>query len=752
MAQENDWHFNCGHEIIFVFLPLLRAVTNKIKMSMSRLFILLQILILSLCLVKPPEAFAANGTGHDLDISHDLAKLHDRLGKAKIARDSVDIMLEIYDILPTGTQHDSLSTAIYNLAVRAGESGSALDILRSKARHAQTAEEIEQLKKLVKAVPGESNIKKATFTYIKLYGTLINANSTTEDSDNEKVRNITKLINEYSTLGSDESEEIQRVELLFNICIYLNANAPGSILSDKIVELDGLIQKLPEGFEVVEALFYNMAISSYLAMGQRIEAIKYCKRFLKLIDRLETMAKSTRRSFMSLDRYRFRVYRRLISAYKIIPDPEVYAYLDRVQEIIARDPECRREYYDDLLCEVFYAMNEKKYPEAIRLFKGVIDNPKVVVQWPAMVGMYVEAARMAGDQDALLHALTVQNNMYLNRLGDGTQNTTRELRILYNSNNQRKINMRLQERNQALEAQQRERTTRYLVLIGCLLFIALIILLLAYGHQRALTSRLGETYKSLVAERDAMSRAQNREEHAVERLNAAQLGQRNAMTALSTGIANPAGNIISAAQMVIDTVGTPPPPFLVKHIKIIEHNMSVLQTLVGDIIDSNDADLKTMTLHLNNFSLSDTLNTAIDMVRPNLKHGVTISLANVGPDISSSLVDSDPQRIEQIVSNLLSNAVKFTGYGHITVTYGIDRENATATVAVQDTGTGIPHEHHEDIFARYTKLDKKQPGLGLGLYVAKMTALKLGGTLSVDPTYLAGARFVFTFPIAANQQ
>ena len=94
----------------------------------------------------------------------------------------------------------------------------------------------------------------------------------------------------------------------------------------------------------------------------------------------------------------------------------------------------------------------------------------------------------------------------------------------------------------------------------------------------------------------------------------------------------------------------------------------------------------------------------------------------------------------------MSNAVKFTEQGEINLDYRVDRENRQVVFTVTDTGCGIPLDKQEVIFDRFAKVNEFIPGAGLGLPIARTIAIRLGGTLTVDPDYDKGARFIFVHP------
>ncbi|MBQ9410918.1 MAG: ATP-binding protein [Bacteroidales bacterium] len=108
-------------------------------------------------------------------------------------------------------------------------------------------------------------------------------------------------------------------------------------------------------------------------------------------------------------------------------------------------------------------------------------------------------------------------------------------------------------------------------------------------------------------------------------------------------------------------------------------------------------------------------------------------------------VNTDPLRVQQILTNLLTNACKHTQAGVIRL--GCSRDANTLYFSVEDTGPGIPESEAEHIFERFVKLDEFVQGTGLGLSISREIASKLGGEVHLDTSYSPGARFVFSLPL-----
>ncbi|MEO2107219.1 MAG: ATP-binding protein, partial [Actinomycetota bacterium] len=123
------------------------------------------------------------------------------------------------------------------------------------------------------------------------------------------------------------------------------------------------------------------------------------------------------------------------------------------------------------------------------------------------------------------------------------------------------------------------------------------------------------------------------------------------------------------------------------------------------------------------------------------------------PDLPE-LVLGDPQRLRQIVLNLVGNAVKFTDGGRVLVSAGVRPadDGRTLSVAVFDTGGGIPADMVDVIFDSFVQAHDDESavatGTGLGLSIAKKLVERMGGTIGVRSSVGVGSCFWFVLPFA----
>jgi CheY-like chemotaxis protein/anti-sigma regulatory factor (Ser/Thr protein kinase) len=115
------------------------------------------------------------------------------------------------------------------------------------------------------------------------------------------------------------------------------------------------------------------------------------------------------------------------------------------------------------------------------------------------------------------------------------------------------------------------------------------------------------------------------------------------------------------------------------------------------------------------------------------------------------VVRADRVRLKQVLYNLISNAIKFTPAGG-SVRLEVLADEATASIAVVDTGVGIAPEHLHEIFDEFRQVGETtrgvKEGTGLGLAITKRLVEQHGGTIRVQSKVGSGSRFTFTMPLA----
>ena len=142
--------------------------------------------------------------------------------------------------------------------------------------------------------------------------------------------------------------------------------------------------------------------------------------------------------------------------------------------------------------------------------------------------------------------------------------------------------------------------------------------------------------------------------------------------------------------------------------EIIKMNADLLMQLVNDILDMSKIEAGTLEFVYStvdiNLLLSDLQR--LFQMRINDAGGKVQIIAE--PSLSSCLIQTDRNRVAQVISNFVGNAIKFTREGNIRI--GYEAKDTELYFYVKDTGTGIPAEKLSNVFGRFVKLNKDQQG------------------------------------------
>lgn len=182
---------------------------------------------------------------------------------------------------------------------------------------------------------------------------------------------------------------------------------------------------------------------------------------------------------------------------------------------------------------------------------------------------------------------------------------------------------------------------------------------------------------------------------------------------------------------------------------MMDRQLSHMVRLIDDLLDVSRLSQKKLHLQRTVVVLAEVVANAVETARPAIEaagHELTVSLP-----AEPLYLDADLTRLAQVFNNLLNNSTKYTPRGgHIWLT-ATRRENAVS-VAVRDTGIGIPAEALPHVFDMFSQVDRSMErttgGLGIGLALVKGVVEMHDGVISAEsPGVGQGSTFTVTFPI-----
>ena len=215
----------------------------------------------------------------------------------------------------------------------------------------------------------------------------------------------------------------------------------------------------------------------------------------------------------------------------------------------------------------------------------------------------------------------------------------------------------------------------------------------------------------------------------------------------------PLNAILGYTHMLLQGVAGELPANVKRQLTRIDSNGRHLLTIINEILDITRIEAGKMPMQITEFDLNELVPEVMAELDPVIARSRLSVVPRLAPE--PPIVQSDRQKVKQIVVNLLSNAIKFTHQGGIDITVGARPDERVTFIEVKDTGIGIAPEHHDKIFEDFRQVDdspsRQYGGTGLGLAICRRLANALGGRITLRSTVGEGSTFALIIPMDAPQ-
>jgi CheY-like chemotaxis protein/CHASE3 domain sensor protein len=262
-------------------------------------------------------------------------------------------------------------------------------------------------------------------------------------------------------------------------------------------------------------------------------------------------------------------------------------------------------------------------------------------------------------------------------------------------------------------------------------------------------SQLEEQAQLLEHQKDELSKAQEVLTERAAELERANQYKSEFLANMSHELRTPLNSSLILAKILADNRTGNLSSEQIKYAQTISSAGNDLLAIINDILDLSKIEAGKVELAPQSVVVArilDDLSRTFQPVAQNKGLGFKIDLTSGTP----AQLETDPQRVGQILKNLVSNALKFTEAGEVTVRVFPGAHN-TLCFDVTDTGIGISEHQREIIFDAFRQADgsthRKYGGTGLGLTISRDLARLLGGDISVMSTPGTGSTFTLTLPL-----
>ncbi len=275
-------------------------------------------------------------------------------------------------------------------------------------------------------------------------------------------------------------------------------------------------------------------------------------------------------------------------------------------------------------------------------------------------------------------------------------------------------------------------------------------------------------HKNLVLEQTQaeMEKARTAIETKAQELELASQYKSEFLANMSHELRTPLNSLLILAQLLANNKAGNLSDKQVEYAQTIHSAGSDLLTLINEILDLSKVEAGKIDVNAEDLSLTD----LVEMVEQKFRHLASekglafhITLADELPPV----LNTDEQRLKQIINNLLSNAFKFTEKGEIKLeikskspqppfakegilSFEKGELGNFIAFSVSDTGIGIPKEKQQVIFEAFQQVDgstsRRFGGTGLGLSISRQLARLLGGELQLHCEEGKGSTFTLYLP------
>ena len=561
-------------------------------------------------------------------------------------------------------------------------------------------------------------------------------------SEEEKLRQLNELMEEYKTKLKENTDIYDRILHLRILCTQLSYSMiRGDIYTQFMEEQQELVEQLPpENYYLKATILIQLALS-YTYQEEYAKATETDKKQLEYIHEREKVYQQQGRIYRNYYNFYYSIYRRMLSNYPALTRAEVDSCYNRLKELCNLSQEVKEFFYqDDLRSHLYYYMATGQYEKALPYLEALSKNDiseSNKVPLHVLLRYKIETYKALGQKDkqlAILEEYITALNEYMDTRA---KEKYQEMQVLYDVQN-------LNNQNASLMMRADRRKILLITSVACMVTLLFIVLLIFHLHTRRLVGCLKHSEQALQDEKKNLIKTQQELVLARDQAQASDRIKTIFIQNMSHEIRTPLNAIVGFAQL-LGTELEGKDRELKEYTHLICSNSELLLTLVNDLLQLSDIEAGKLNLSIGSHSVNELCRTLLDSVAHRVSPEVKMTFTPACP--GSFYLETDALRLQQILLNLLCNAAKFTTQGQIDLAYRIEESEQQIVFSVTDTGPGVPPEKADQIFERFEKLNPFAQGNGLGLHICRLLADLLGATVKLDTTYTSGARFLLIHPL-----
>jgi len=261
-------------------------------------------------------------------------------------------------------------------------------------------------------------------------------------------------------------------------------------------------------------------------------------------------------------------------------------------------------------------------------------------------------------------------------------------------------------------------------------------------------AQLEEQAQQLETQRDDLARTTAEVGLKARELEQASQYKSDFLANMSHELRTPLNSSLILAKLLADNPEENLTDEQVKFAQTIQSSGNDLLNLINDILDLSKIEAGHLEIRPETLPLERLSNDLQQVFLPIARQKDLSFDISIAPECPPT-IDTDVQRLEQVLKNLLSNAFKFTEQGRVELRMQRAGDGGIA-LSVIDTGIGISEDQQQSIFEAFRQADgtisRQYGGTGLGLSISRELVRLLGGTIRVKSNPGNGSTFTVQIP------
>jgi CheY-like chemotaxis protein/CHASE3 domain sensor protein len=261
-------------------------------------------------------------------------------------------------------------------------------------------------------------------------------------------------------------------------------------------------------------------------------------------------------------------------------------------------------------------------------------------------------------------------------------------------------------------------------------------------------SQLEEQTQQLEAQRDDLEQANAAVQLKARELEQASQYKSDFLANMSHELRTPLNSSLILSKLLADNPDENLTNEQVEYARTIQSSGNDLLNLINDILDLSKIEAGHVEIKPESVSVERLAGNLRQLFAPVAGEKKLDFAVNIAPECPAD-IETDLQRIEQVLKNLLSNAFKFTEAGGVGLTISRAAQEHVA-FSVSDTGIGIAEDQQQNVFEAFHQADstisRKYGGTGLGLSISRQLVRLLGGSFSLTSKQGQGSTFTVIIP------